>query len=247
MPIYQPLAPTLYRTGVTSVDVISATGALTTGIHSGGGLADDTYKSKVVAGNTFGRTTATAGTDRATSVANNSVKIAFVAVTGATYFDIYLSVDADPKWVGRITEAQRAAGCVITAVGTVTLTGGEAGSVIVNVVGTGLQSLVTAAVNTAYAVPAAFDVGNHENVNFDIIMSIGGDSAALTLVVVPYFYDGTNYFAGTPVTVTFGGTSGQYGALKQRVSVLCKGRNTGLLVQSITGLSASLEIYASVA
>ena len=71
---------------------------------------------------------------------------------------------------------------------------------------------------------------------------------APALVVVPYFYNATGAvsFAGTPVTLTFGGASGVYTSMRQRLTVACYGAaGCGLLIQSISGSGASVNVYAS--
>jgi hypothetical protein len=219
-------------------------------VVNGGGLTTATlYKSKVVGGNAYGRTTATAGTDRTASSPNLTLRILFAAVTGITFFDIYVSIDADPKWVGRITEAQRASGIKITAVG-VTGAGGTPGGVDVEVPGTGLQSLVSAAENTAYAIPATIVVPawQKEYVDFDLTLSRTGDAVAPSLTVVPFFknsLDGT-YYLGDHKSLVFGGQSGVLQAMQQRLRVELQGHPVaGLLVAKIAGTGASLSIRYS--
>ena len=241
--------PITYRSAVVAVDVAAVPGTVTCTKQAGGGVTAGVNNVKVVAGNRYGRTTATAGnTAITTETTNLTVRAAFAAVVGATYYDIYVSTDVDPKWVGRITEAQRVSGIKITAVG-VTGAGGIAGAVDVEAVGTGLQAATTAAVNTAYIIPnSPVKCSGFQYVNFDLIMSRSGDAAAPALIVVPYFensVDGT-YAAGTPVTVTFGGTAGNYQPLVQRIQVEARG-NAGIaiVVQSISGTGASLDINAT--
>jgi len=239
-----------YRSGIVAADFCAATGALTTSIESGGSLVNgQTYKSKVVGGNVYGRTTATAGTDRAADAVNKTLRILFAAVTGITFFDIYVSVDADAKWVGRITEAQRASGIKITAVG-VTGAGGTPGGVDVEVPGTGLQSLVTAAENTAYAIPATIGGVKADYVDFDLAFSRTGDAVAPSLTVVPFFGNGLDgtYYLGDHKSLVFGGQSGVFQAMQQRLRVELKGHPlVGLLVAKIAGTGASLSIKYSLA
>lgn len=54
--------PAAYRSAVTAADVLAAPTVGTTSVVSGGSLSNgQAYNSKVVAGNAYGRTTATAG------------------------------------------------------------------------------------------------------------------------------------------------------------------------------------------
>jgi hypothetical protein len=241
-----------YRAGVVAADLMAVPGALTTSPQAGGSCAANTYKNKVVAGNGYGRTTPTAGADVITATTNLTVRILFAAVTGATYYDIYVSTDADPKWVGRITEAQRASGILITAVGT-TGAGGVAGGVDVQVVGTGLQSATTCAVNTAWAIPAVVNCYGAHYVDFDLVFSRTGDAVAPALTVVPFLQNGdeTGYFEKDAVAlgtvIAFGGTTGNTQALRQRLRVDVSGVPTAaLLVLSMAGTGASLDIWATV-
>ena len=90
-----------------------------------------------------------------------AMNAAFAQVTNADGYDIFLSTDVGaPKWVGRITEAQRASGIVITAVG-VTGAGGTAGGVLINIPGTGLQTTAAPFTsNNAYTPAVVSGVGN---------------------------------------------------------------------------------------
>lgn len=247
---YRQSAGQIYRLAVAAADVIAVPGTLTTSVVNGGSLANTTaYNSKVVAGTLYGRTTPTGGTQRTTSSPNLTLRIAFATVVGATFYDIYVSTDTDPKWVGRITEAQRAAGCAITAVGVVGA-GGTAGAVDVQVTGTGQQSATTSAVNTAYSIPASpiSMVGNtfaYQYIDFDLAFNQNGDSASPALVVVPWYQDSNdgNYYAGTPVTLSYGGTTGQYGSLAQSLRVEGRGcAAVALLVQSISGTNSTVDM-----
>lgn len=240
-------APRAHRAAVVAADVMAIPGALTTSVVAGGALPDATYKSKVVAVNAYGRTTSRAGTDRATSGANNSVRIAFAAVVGATHYDIYLSTDADPKFVCRVTEAQRASGILITALNT-TSAGGSANSVDVRAAGTGQASDTTAAVNTAYVIPTGISAQGYQYADFDVAMTMTGDVASPACVLVPYFYNQrlAVWYAGDPQTISFGGAAGAYKPLKQRVRVETRGASqVALVVQSISGTGAELNIDCS--
>lgn len=249
--IIPTLVPTAYRSALVAADVVAVPGTVTCTKQAGGSCTAGTYYVKVVAGNAYGRTTAKAGDVTVTTETTNlTVRAAFAAVTGAEYYDIYCSTDADPKWVGRITAAQHALanGCTITAVGTVAAAGSIQYGVDIEAVGTGLQAATTAAVSTAYSIPATVvDCSGHQYVQFDITMSRTGDAIAPALVVTPFLYNSrtATYQAGTPVTVSFGGTAAVYGSLKQRVNVEVRGNEAvGLLIESIAGTGASVDIDA---
>lgn len=245
-----PYEAASYRSAVTATDVIAAPGTVTCTKQAGGGVTAGVHNVKVVAVNAYGRTTATAGNVAVTTETTNlTVRAAFALVTGATHYDIYVSTDADPKWVGRITEAQRLSGIKITAVGT-TGAGGVAGAVDVEAVGTGLQAATTAAVNTAYSIPASpVAAREHQYVEFDLTLTRTGDGVALSLIVIPFVYNSrTNtYYARSAETITFGGTSASYLPHKQRLRVEVRGnQSVALVVASIAGTGASLDIDAVV-
>lgn len=244
--------PVAYRTAVAAADLCAAPGTVTCTKQAGGSAGAGTYTVFVVAGNIYGRTTATQGnTTVTTETTNLTIRAAFAAVTGATFYDIYCSTDgAAAKFVGRITETQRGTGIKITAVG-VTGAGGTAGAVDVEVAGTGLAvNGGQLAQNTAYAVPASpVDCTGYQYVDFDLSFSRTGDAAAPALKVVPAFLnarDSTYYFADIQ-TISFGGTSGSYWPNKQRLRVETRGcTGMALLVVSIAGTGASLNVDATV-
>lgn len=184
---------TAYRSAVTAADVAAAPGTVTCTKQAGGSATGGTYTVYVAAGNAHGRTTATAGnTTVITETTNLTVRAAFAAVTGATFYDIYCSTDgAASKFVGRITEAQRASGIKLTAVN-VTGAGGVAGAVDIEVAGTGLAvNGGQLAVNTAYVVPESpIDATGKQRVRVEargnsgvalLVESIAGTGASLDI------------------------------------------------------------------
>jgi len=172
-------------------------------------------------------------------------------LAGAVSYDIYCSIDASPKWVGRITEAQRLSGIKLTAVGT-TGAGGTANAVDVEVPGTGLVGATTAAVNTAYVIPGTgtvVDCSGYQYCDFEITASTTGDAVALAvnllILVTNTRRVGYGMNTTTPVTLTFGGTTGNLQPLIQRYRAEVRGSSAvWCLVQSIAGTGASLDIDA---
>jgi hypothetical protein len=135
----------LHRNAVTAADTLAPfTGGEFTAanvVSVAGFLVHDTaYFMTGVPGNRWGPTTAPAA-DTVTTT-NDAVDTHCLACTiaqrqGAEWYDLFLSVDAVPLHVGRVTEAQRATGCEILAEGVVTA-GGAAGVVNIGCVGTGV-------------------------------------------------------------------------------------------------------------
>lgn len=242
---------TAYRSAVNAADVIAAPGTVTCTKQAGGGATAAEYTVYVIAGNAYGRTTVTAGNATVTTETTNlTVRAAFAAVTGATYYDIYCSADgAASKWVGRITAAQRTSGIKITAVG-VTGAGGAAGAVDVEVAGTGVAANAASnAVNTAFSIPASpVDCSGYRYIDFDLTMSRTGDAAVPALTVIPFYYNATSatYSAGTATALTFGGAAGVLNPLAQRLRVETRGNSQiALVVASISGTGASLDVGAT--
>lgn len=244
-PKASPTIPVAHRSAITAADVLAVPGTVTTSLQSGGSLATSAMNNKVVAGNTYGRTTATAGTQRTPAGGTLTIRMALAAVTGATFYDIYLSTDADPKFVGRITEAQRAAGCIISAQNTVG-GGGTPGAVDVQVAGTGLQSSSTAAQNTAYSLPTPVACDQYQYIDFDIAMTVTPDNTVSpSLAIIPFFYNPRTqtYFAGAVQTLSFGGFSNVYQPMTQRMRIECRGcPNVALVIASIAGTGASVNV-----
>lgn len=97
-------------------DYVSADGGVGTGTLN----ASTTYYVAVIPGNEFGPTKAASVFDNVATAASglntHSVTIS-IPEKGGDYYDIFVSVDAAPKWVARISEAERLLGGKITAVG----------------------------------------------------------------------------------------------------------------------------------
>ena len=250
---YAANTPTAYRSAVAAADVAAAPGTVTCTKQAGGSAAAAEYTVYVAAGNTYGRTTATAGnTTITTETTNLTIRAAFAAVTGATYYDIFCSADgAAAKFVGRITEVQRGTGIKLTAVN-VTGAGSIAGAVDIEVAGTGLAvNGGQLAVNTAYIIPASpIDATGHQYVDFDVTFSRTGDSVAPALTLTPFLLNSrtSTYQSMTAQALTFGGATGNFQSLKQRIRVEARGcPGVALLVESIAGTGAAVDIDSTLA
>lgn len=143
-----------YRSGLTAVDklAVPTLGTPTAVTEAGSTLPNSALNISAAAANRWGVTTA-AGNQTITPSANQAVRLPITQVPHAEAYDIFISTDANPKWVGRLTEAQRASGgFIISAVGVVSAGGGAgAGAVDLGIVGTGIASNGTQyGQNTAY-------------------------------------------------------------------------------------------------
>jgi len=232
-----------------AADVLAVPGTVTcTKLTGVGSATAGVYTVFVVAGNVYGRTTATQGnTTVTTETTNLGVRAAFGAVPGAAFYDLYCSTDgAAAKFVGRVTEVQRASGIILTAVNT-TGAGGAINSVDIYVPGTGVAvNGGQLAQNTAYVIPASpINCSGDQYIDFDLSFSKTGDSAALAATVIPFFLNSRTgtYFEGTPIVITFGGATTVVQALNQMLRVEARG-NTGvaLVVAVISGTGASLNV-----
>lgn len=248
--VVQPVTAVAHRTAVIAADINAGVALVACSKQAGGSATAGVYTTFVVAVTPYGRTAARQGDSTITTETTNlTVRATFATVTGATAYDIYCSTDgAAAKWVGQVTEAQRATGIKITAVG-VTGAGGVVGAVDIEVPGTG------AAVNaghlaqpTAYTIPTPVDCTGYQYVDFDVTMSVTGPATAPSLKVVPFFLNSRTglYFAGDPITFTFGGATTVFQPLKQRTRVAAQGcSGVSLVVASIAGTGASVEVDAT--
>jgi len=249
VPQYTPIA---HRSGVVAADVLAVPTTSAASAVAGGSCTANTYHTSVVGVNAYGRTTPSVDRQATTATTNLTVRMPITQLTGAVSYDIYCSIDASPKWVGRITEAQRLSGIKLTAVGT-TGAGGTANAVDVEVPGTGLVGATTAAVNTAYTIPAtgtAIDCSGYQYCDFEILASMTGDAVALAvnllILVQNSRRSGYAMNTTTPVALTFGGVTATYQPLIQRYRAEVRGSAAvWCLVQSIAGTGASLDIDAT--
>ncbi len=134
---------TAYRSAITAMDRLAAPTLVTLANVAGTTgtlLASTSYKAAVCPGSVSGNgltsnilTTSTT----ADAINTHTLRLTVPQVTGADYYDVFLSTDAQPKWVAKVTEAQRALGCTVSAVGTVIATTGGAGLIDIRLVGTG--------------------------------------------------------------------------------------------------------------
>lgn len=250
-------AGVLYRSAVAAADVLAVPGTVTcTKLTGVGSATAGVYTVFVVAGLSHGRTTAKQGNATVTTETTNlGVRAAFAAVTGATFYDIYMSTDgAAAKWVGRITEAQRASGIIITAVG-VTGAGGAVNSVDIYVPGTGLavnggQLAFNSAYYPAGIVPSlpgglGIDCSGYQYCDFDLVFSRTGDAAALSAILIPYLKDDLDsaHYGCQPFVPVFDGVAQAGYGLRQSLRVEVRGRAwVALLVAAIAGTGAAVDM-----
>lgn len=240
-----------HRSAITSVDKLVGLAALPLadmGEGTGQLVHSTTYYARVDAVNRFGFAIQTltiptqamgAGGD------THALQITVAQVTGAVGYHIFVSSDAAPKWVAYITEAQRAAGCAVTAVGTVGA-GTVAGKVDVQVAGTGIQtSDASLAYNTAYSIGSITPIvctGKH-TASVMITATLSGNfTVAPVLKWVPAQYDSASsqWVLGAAVSMSLAGASGC--SLSQQWDVALQGSQFAVLFDTLTGVSASAVV-----
>jgi hypothetical protein len=169
-------------------------------VATGGALAANTnHYSAVSAGNSFGPSGASTVSDVVKTASDGNAThcydVTVAQLTGAEYYDIFCSIDAAPRWCGRVTEAQRAAGAKITPVGTIeSPSAGVAGGVVrVAAISTTLDQTTTtrflAANSNAYvtgAVPV-IDCSTHRKHFIHVTITRSGvqPGSAPTCSIIP--------------------------------------------------------------
>jgi len=192
----------LHRKAVAVADklgtpVLTALGATQHDPILGSLLNGTNYQMAAVAGNRYGVSLASNILTVLTGGAPADYIIYFRVgqVAGADYYDIFLSVDAAPRWVGRITEAQRASGVSgIYAPGTtlaISIFPVVAGNMVVCLAGTGLQTSDAPFLqNTAYtpADPSIVTVAcpGRMQVRVLVKVTITGFAVAPILTLIPF-------------------------------------------------------------
>jgi hypothetical protein len=243
----------IHRSAVTAADKLAVPAQLTgADVATGGSLNfNTTYKYNIAANTLLGPTTCPTAASQATAndaSATHVVRITTVQTPHAVSYDIFLSTDAAPLWVARISEAQRAAGCTITAVGTVSATTPGANLVDVRVVGTGVAS--TAApfgFNNAYdttGITAVSCVG-YTTALIQIKLSVTDLRSAPTIAYIVLGQiqqtgtDWINLAANAPSVLTALRTP-----LQALSTISIQGcTNLVVLVDTLTGQGASVDVY----
>ena len=212
----------LHRTGATAAGDLIAAPTVTAAKDDAhvGVMAAAEHKIAVAVGTCYGYSV------RSDIVAitpdeNKSVLVTIPQVVGAESYVVFFSTDAAPKRLCEITEAQRAAGCVCTAVETVTTTGGTAGKVLVKLVGTGAAT-TDAIYATNYAispglvaVPSATSSGSidctgRQTAYVRATVNPGALTTMPALTLYPFIKTGDQWGPGSPAELETGVRSGVF-------------------------------------
>jgi len=260
MPFRSPCV--LHRSNVSVADKCIVPILVTKSTAAIGGLLEDvtTYYMSVAPGNRFGSAGVANVLSQATGAAaphTHSITLTVPKVAGAEYYDVFLSVDAAPKWIGRITELQRlTGGFQIQAYGVVTPGGGNvAGTILIGTVGIGLATSAAPFLNNnAYVIPyvsGTIDGVEKKCIDFFVDYVSSDLRSVPGLVLVPFAYNSINglYYQGGPLRMdVMAGSVCQ--TLSQWFSVPVKSIIPGIagsvviLVDSISGNGALVSIYA---
>lgn len=248
-------ATTTHRSAITAVDtcVVPTIATLADNDDVTGVMAASAHKAAIAPGNVYG----SAGASNIltnTPTENKTADLTVPQVTGATYYDIFYSTDAAPLWVGRVTEAQRASGCAITAVGTVstTETGGYvkvAGKVNIQLVGTGLATNAAPFTSNNAYLPSAVTAISTRGYKTAIVsaqMTLTDMRAAISLKLMPMMSknDATPsvWYAGTVQDIAPGSAVG-YPLYRQFTVDVNDATNLVILVHTISGTAAAVTVY----
>lgn len=176
-------------------------------------LATTNLYGGIAAGTAYGTNACGVLSAAFTPTENRSVVMTVALPDGAEYADLFLSVDAAPKWVARATRALIEGGCSVTAVGTVVANATVgAGKVDIRVVGTGAVSTSARFASTVSTIAVGkstiqtIDCTGHEVAIVKARVSGGALATTPPLTLIPFELDadGVSWIPGTPGLVTAG-------------------------------------------
>uniref|UniRef100_A0A6M3JWU2 Uncharacterized protein n=1 Tax=viral metagenome TaxID=1070528 RepID=A0A6M3JWU2_9ZZZZ len=249
------VAAVLHRDAIAAVDKITDFVAASVTIANVAGtqgflVFNTAHYMTAVPGNRWGPTVP-AAIDTVT-VTNDAASTHVIActiaqATGADWYDLFLSTDTAPKWVARITEAQRAAGGEILTVATYSA-GASAGVINIGVVGTGIQTTnAILAQNNAYtpASVTAIDCTGYAQAVVKVKLALTDLRSAPTLRIIPFFQNTLStgdWHAGSIGTMSLLGALGQ--PLEQEFVVDVRASTTlVILVDTISGQGAAASVW----
>lgn len=242
-----------HRSGVTSADKLLTPGVPTSltdaGASGGSTLLTTNYYISVAAFNRWGPTPSCAVQGPQAITAGHIFQATLAQVAGADGYDVFMSSSSTaPAWVARITEVQRAAGCTVTAVGTVTGTSPGAGKINILIPGTGLGSNVNPfLVNNAYtpAAPTPVNCAGYQRAHIHIALAVTDLRSMPTLSIIPFFQDQLSpgdWFSGGIQTLALLADFGQ--CLEQDFEIDVDGStNMVVLVDTLAGQGAAVNVW----
>lgn len=250
---YTRQASAVHRNAIATADkLIAPTLATKADVATGGALlANTTYYVATSPNTALGPCTMSNVLSQATaSDASNThcIDLTIPQVTNAISYGVFCSSASAPLWAAKITEAQRAAGCKITAVGTVESpsAGVAAGVVRIGAVGTGLATSATQfAANNAYVTAGLTGIvcAGYDSVVAHVALAIDDIRSAPGLTLATIFEDdqGVQYLGGCISVPILNGAVCQ--GFNQVYIIPCKGAaKLYILIGSISGQNASCTI-----
>jgi hypothetical protein len=239
----------LHRNGITAVDKLPAvTPTAEKDDTVTGVMAANAHYFAVAPGNRHGTAGPTLGAAPITPTLDKTVNLTIPQSAGAEFYDIFFSEDAAPKHLARVTEAQRAAGCAITDVGTVG-EGGAEGVVNVRLVGTGVATSADPfKFNNAYTPESVAAIGvvdckDASKAYIHVKTAVTDLRSAPALSVVPFMRSklSGNWYQGTLKAVSLLTALGQ--GMQQVFSIDIDGVDAlVVLVDAIAGEGAAVTI-----
>lgn len=213
--------PIAHRTGATAAgDLIAAPTITAAKDATTGVMANAAHNVAVAVGTCYGYSVRS-DIVAVTPDLNKSVLVTIPQVVGAESYVLFFSTDAAPKRLCEITEAQRAAGAVCTAVETVTTTGGTAGKVLVKLVGTGAQTTAALYATSAAIAPGkvavagtgtsgSIDCTGRQTAYVRAIVNPGALASMPGLTLYPFVKTGDSWAAGASAELEAGVRSGTF-------------------------------------
>lgn len=246
-------ASAVHRSAIATADKLTAPTLVTKADVATGGalLANTTYYVATSPNTALGPCTMSNILSQATaSDASNThcIDLTIPQVTNAVSYGVFCSSAAAPLWAAKITEAQRAAGCKVTAVGTVESpsAGVAAGVVRIGAVGTGLATSATQfAANNAYVTSGLTGIvcAGYDSIVAHVAFAVDDIRSAPALTLTTIFEDdqGTQYLGGNITVPILNGAVCQ--GFNQVYIIPCKGAaKLYVLVGSISGQNASCTV-----
>lgn len=246
---------TLHRLAVTSADFLEPSVTTLANVAStAGALSSNTpYNAAAAPGNSSGP--GPAGSVVSVTVTNDGasthrVRLTIPQVTGADFYDIFLSAHAAPKWVARITEDERAAGCVINTDRSVG-SGGTAGAVDIGQQGVGNVQTNQAPYNDPDGFARIFEgsdgfdpidcAGYSAAIVTPEINSTAPDAVSSVTLSLWILDDADTFHFVTSRTFTFFDADDKYATPVWAVDVY--GSSVVVLVDELHGTEPSIDVY----
>lgn len=251
--MYFRQASVLHRSAIAMADKLTApTLATKADVATGGALlANTTYYMGISPNTALGPCTLSNILSQATaSDASNThcIDLTVPQVANAVSYGVFLSSASAPLWVAKITEAQRVAGCKITAVGTVESpsSGVSAGVVRIAAVGTGIATSATPfAANNAYVTTGITGIScsGYQSLAIHVALSLTDLRSAPSLSLATIFEDdqGSQYLGGIITVPIVNGAVGQ-GFNQVFILPVLGAAKVYILVGSIAGQGAACTI-----